>query len=134
MYKVRWAKAAVVYLVIGSIMGMVMSASGHFEYHPLHAHIQLVGWASMGLMAVMFHIFPGMEQSKLAKVHWYLYQVIFPLFMLSLATTIMALPIGEATIPFTGAGMVITLILTAVFIWQNAKVTSDTQAGTAKAS
>ena len=46
---IRFLKFAVVYLMLGMGMGMAMGITHHFEYAPVHAHINLLGWASLAL-------------------------------------------------------------------------------------
>lgn len=47
--------------VLGMLMGIGMGMSGDFTYAPVHAHINLVGWASMALFGLAY-------KSGLAKV------------------------------------------------------------------
>ena len=44
---VLWIKAAVVYLVLGVGLGIYMGASGDHVMVPVHAHFNLLGWASL---------------------------------------------------------------------------------------
>lgn len=44
---VLWIKAAVVYLVMGVGLGIYMGASGDHVMVPVHAHLNLLGWASL---------------------------------------------------------------------------------------
>jgi hypothetical protein len=47
---VLWIKAAVVYLVMGVGLGIYMGASGDHVMVPVHAHFNLLGWASLALV------------------------------------------------------------------------------------
>jgi len=44
---VLWIKAAVVYLVMGVGLGIYMGASGDHVMVPVHAHLNLLVWASL---------------------------------------------------------------------------------------
>lgn len=84
MLAIRWAKAAVVYFVIGVGVGLYMSLARMHVFGGLHAHVNLLGWVSMALMAGYCRAMPALETVKLARVQYWLYQVSFPLMMLGL--------------------------------------------------
>jgi len=44
---VKWIKMAAIYLVIGILLGIHMGKSHDHTLAPVHAHINLLGWASM---------------------------------------------------------------------------------------
>ncbi|MCR5878077.1 hypothetical protein [Phenylobacterium sp. J367] len=48
--------AAVLYALCGMLMGMMMGATQDFTLRPLHAHINLLGWATLGLMGAYFGV------------------------------------------------------------------------------
>lgn len=81
---VRFIKAAVVYFLIGLGVGIYMSSAQDLRFGSLHAHINLVGWASMALFGVIYHFFPKANNHMLAKVHFWLYNVGLPVFLFSL--------------------------------------------------
>jgi hypothetical protein len=55
-----------VYVLIGVVLGIVMGASGDFKLSPVHAHLNLVGWASMGLMGAFYALAGDRAPSRLA--------------------------------------------------------------------
>lgn len=101
-----------------------MGITEHFSFTAVHAHTNLLGWVSMTLIAVLYKLFPAMEESKLAPVHFWVYQIGFPCFVCGLAAMAMNAPRGLA-VPLVAAGGTVTLIgiiLTAVVVWGNVKV------------
>ena len=60
---------ATVLLIIGVVMGIYMGATGEFQYSPVHAHINLVGWASLALFGLVYRAYPELGARKLARVH-----------------------------------------------------------------
>lgn len=52
---VLWIKAAVVYFIMGVGLGIYMGASGDHLYVPVHAHFNLLGWASLALVGLIYH-------------------------------------------------------------------------------
>jgi hypothetical protein len=60
---------ASVMLVAGVFLGVVMGATHDFQLAPVHAHVNLVGWASLALFGLTYRAYPRMARSRLAKVH-----------------------------------------------------------------
>lgn len=48
--------AAVVYALAGMVLGIFMGASNDHTLAPLHAHINLLGWASLAVMGAFYGI------------------------------------------------------------------------------
>ena len=48
--------AAVLYALSGMVLGMVMGATQDFTMRPLHAHINLLGWATLALMGAFYGV------------------------------------------------------------------------------
>jgi hypothetical protein len=80
-----WLKLAVVYLIVGVGLGIMMGASEDFTLRPVHAHINLLGWATMALAGLIYSIFPQAGQSRLAKVHFWLNNLSLPVMAIALA-------------------------------------------------
>ena len=59
---------ALVYAIAGMLLGNVMGGSGDHTQMPTHAHINLVGWVSMALFGVFYHIWPQMKTGILPLV------------------------------------------------------------------
>lgn len=81
---IRFLKISVVYLMIGSVMGLAMGITHQFQYAPVHAHINLLGWASLALISLIYHLYPGVAQTRLAQWHFWLHNIGVPVFMVSL--------------------------------------------------
>ncbi|PLT32107.1 cbb3-type cytochrome c oxidase subunit I [Bacillus sp. V5-8f] len=81
---ISFIKSSVVYFLIGIGMGMFMSITHKFQYAPAHAHINLLGWASLALMGLIYHFFPSTGENSLAKVHYWLYNIGLPIMMIGL--------------------------------------------------
>lgn len=114
-------RVAVVYVVIGVIMGFVMGVTKHFEYHDVHAHINLLGWATLALAGVLYTLFPSAGNNTLAKVHFWMHNIGLPIFMLGLYLSV---PNNESVVPLIATGATITVLAIIVFalnILMNAK-------------
>lgn len=80
-----WIKIAVVYLLLGVAMGIYMGASQNFAMRPVHAHVNLLGWATLALAGLIYTVFPEAGESKLAKAHFWLMNLALPVMMGALA-------------------------------------------------
>jgi uncharacterized membrane protein (DUF106 family) len=121
MYAVRWAKTAIIYMVLGVTLGIYMSIAEKFDFRPVHAHLNLVGWASMGIFAALYKAFPELENSRMAPYHFWIYQIgsagmLSSLFSLVANIEISGKNIGEMTIPITSNLAFLGVIVSAVLI------------------
>lgn len=66
---------AIVYAVIGMVVGIMMGVTEDFNYGDLHAHINLVGWASMAVFGLVYRSYPEMAKSPLTRVHFWVANV-----------------------------------------------------------
>ncbi len=60
----------VIAVTIGMIWGIVMSATGDRSLAGAHAHLNLVGWATMALFGIYYHLHPQMNAHVLARIHY----------------------------------------------------------------
>jgi hypothetical protein len=87
-----WIKLSVVYLLLGIAMGIGMGASEDFRLHAVHAHINLLGWATMALAGLIYTVFPAAGESKLAKVHFWALNIALPVMMATLTMLLLGNP------------------------------------------
>jgi len=105
-----WLKLAVIYLMIGIGLGIVMGASENFLLRPVHAHLNLLGWATLALAGLVYSVFPDAAKSRLAVIHFWLHNIALPIMMGSLSLLLLGhrevVPILAAS-EFMAAGGVI---------------------------
>lgn len=58
--------AAAACLVCGVALGIGMGIAHDFQLAPVHAHTNLVGWASLSLMGLTFRAYPRLAEGRLA--------------------------------------------------------------------
>ena len=80
--------AAVLFVVVGMIWGIAMVASNNHGSMPAHAHLNLLGWVSLFLFGIFYHLHPVMDRSRLARTQVWIWIV---------ATTLTAVAVGFAT-------------------------------------
>lgn len=74
----RLLRIAVVYWVLGVSWGIYMGATQNFTDIPVHAHLNLLGWVSLGLCGLIYAKAPHLERSFLAKAHFWLHNLGLP--------------------------------------------------------
>ena len=80
-----WLKLAVVYLIAGVGLGIVMGSTEDFTLRPVHAHLNLLGWATLALAGLIYSVYPDAGKSRLARAHFWLQNLSLPVMMGSLA-------------------------------------------------
>jgi len=108
----RFLRIAVVYLFVGALLGLVMGITQKFVLAPVHAHLLLLGWASLALAGLVYHLYPSAGQTRLARVHFWLHNLGLPVFMVALG---MLLTGSEAAGPLVGISASVVLISLATF-------------------
>ena len=103
----RFLKIAVVYLVLGAILGLGMGIRQNFALAPVHAHILLLGWASLGLAGLLYHLYPAASQTGLARLHFWLHNLGLPVFMVGMGFVLTG---TEAIIPVVVVGAIAVLL------------------------
>ena len=99
-------------VTIGMAWGIHMSASQDHTMAPAHAHLNLVGWVTMALFGIYYHLVPAAAAKGLAKVH----------FALALAGVVTMVPgivfaINETGETLAKIGSVLTILSMLVFVF-----------------
>lgn len=71
-------------LLGGVAMGMYMGMAHDFQLAPVHAHLNLLGWASLALFGLAYCAVPRLAEGWLPKLHLLLSGVSAPLFPLGI--------------------------------------------------
>ena len=98
---VRFLKIAVVYLMLGTLLGLYMGGTEKFVLAPVHAHLLLLGWASLALAGLIYHLHPAAGETRLARIHYWLHNIALPVSMAALALLLSG---TVAAGPFVGIG------------------------------
>jgi hypothetical protein len=79
-----WLRLAVLYLIAGVGLGIAMGSTQNFTLRPVHAHLNLLGWATMALAGLIYSVYPKAAESRLARIHFWLHNTALPVMMGSL--------------------------------------------------
>jgi cbb3-type cytochrome oxidase subunit 1 len=101
-------RTAVIYVLAGMSLGIFMALSDDHSQMPTHAHMNLLGWASMALYAVVYRVWPEAARSALAVWHFWI---------ANLGTLVVVIGVAgimaghEQTFgPLAGVGAIVSLI------------------------
>lgn len=61
--------SAIAYALAGMALGIAMAASHDHTLSAAHAHLNLVGFVSMGLYGLFYHVVPVAARGRLARIH-----------------------------------------------------------------
>ena len=111
---IKLIKIGIIYLLLGMSMGVYMGATKDFTLQPVHAHINLLGWTLLGISGLIFHAFPQLERSVLAKIYFWLYNFSVPVTMVSLFLFVNGSPTID---PILGLGSMLITASAACFAW-----------------
>jgi|SRR5699024_10195799 len=117
----KWIKLAVIYFIIGIAIGLYMSASLDLRWGAAHAHVNVVGWLSTGLIGLVYSVYPKAGNNSLGKASFWLYNIGLPFLLLSMFMVRLPAMLGYAHIfTFAGGGaLALGIILFIVNVFQN---------------
>ncbi len=108
----RFLKIAVIYLFVGALLGGYMGATENFALAPVHAHVALLGWASLALAGLIYHLYPNAALTLLARIHFWLHNVGLPFFMVGLGAVVTG---HTAAIPIVSISASVVIVGLAAF-------------------
>jgi hypothetical protein len=120
---VKFIRIAVVYLVIGAVVGLAMGMSQQFTLAPVHAHLLLLGWASMALAGLIYHWYPAAAESRLSRAHFWLHNLALPVFMVSLGILLTGTETAGPFVAAAATAVLLGLVLFAANVLRHVKAT-----------
>jgi hypothetical protein len=114
---IRLIKLAVVYLVIGMTLGIGMGMTHNFLFRSVHAHVNLLGWASLALAALVFHVFPETARTRLATAWFWLYNLSLPIGMAAIALVLNGHKWAEPALIFSQVGIWVAGVMFAINVF-----------------
>ena len=110
----RFMLAAILFVLIGMLLGLYMGPSQDMRLVPVHVHLNLVGWATMMLFGLYYRGDAVAAASALARWHFWIAFV----GMAVMAIGLTGLYLGNASFELAAlVGSVLTLISILIFAW-----------------
>ena len=88
-------RIAVLFALVGMIVGVYMAASHDHALAPGHAHINLIGWVSLFLIGLFYERRPQLDKSASARLQVIIYTVGAVVVNASLAAVLLGNPGAE---------------------------------------
>jgi cbb3-type cytochrome oxidase subunit 1 len=107
-------QSAVVLAVAGMVWGLVMAISGDHSTMPAHAHLILLGWVSLFLFGIFYHLHPSIDRSRTALIQVWIWIAGTLCVTLGVALIHSGRAIGD---PFAAAGSMTVLADMLLFGW-----------------
>ena len=68
-------RAAVLFVIAGMIWGLYMAISENHATMPGHAHLNLLGWVSLFLFGIFYHLHPQIDRSRAALAQVWIWMI-----------------------------------------------------------
>ena len=124
---IRFLKIAVIYLFVGALLGGYMGATENFALAPVHAHLALLGWASLAIAGLIYHLYPAAALTLLARIHFWLHNIGLPFFMLGLGLVLTGHTAAVPIVSISAASVIIGLAAFTANVLMNLKATAGRQ-------
>lgn len=118
-------RSAVIFAVMGVLMGIAMAALHNHAQMPAHAHLNLLGWISLFLFGIFYKLHPASDTGLFAKVQVMLWIVGTLVLVTGVALIYAGSPSGEALASFGSVLVLIALVMFAVVVFKT--TARDTQ-------
>jgi nitric oxide reductase large subunit len=109
-----WFRIAVVYFAVAVTLGIMMGGSHDHTLTPVHAHLNLLGWVTMTLFALISMAHPAITKGPLATAQFWLHNIGVPVMLGALALRLK----GYAEVePVIGLASVAVGVSVGLFAW-----------------
>jgi len=115
-----FVKASLVWLALGVTLGVAMAAHpAWIAYRPAHVHMNLLGFVTMMIYGVAYHVIPRftgnpLHSRRLAGAHWWVSNAGLALMALGFALRV---HLGARATPVLAAGGVLSALGAYAFGW-----------------
>jgi hypothetical protein len=110
----RFMLTGILAVILGMLLGLYMGPSEDLRLVPVHAHLNLVGWASMMLFGLYYRSDAMAAGSAVGRWHYWVALVGIVLMIIGLA----ALQLGNTSLePLLIGGSMLTLLSMLMFAW-----------------
>ena len=113
-----YLKIGPTWLVVGMLLGIFMGVKKSFELAPLHAHINLLGFACHTLFGLTLRQWPGLASSALAVAQFWIFAISTPILAIGLYFTLTGGP--ELPTILASFGLLIGAAMFCLMIWRQA--------------
>lgn len=113
----NFLRLGVLSALVGMSLGVWMGANQDFVLRPVHAHINLLGFASMMLFGLFYRSFPAAAEGWLPKLHFGLSVLGFLISMPMLALILLGKPVLMPLLPVSEVMLVGSMLLFVIIVF-----------------
>jgi putative Mn2+ efflux pump MntP len=106
--------AAVLLALIGMVWGIAMAISLDHSAMPAHAHLNLLGWVSLFLFGIFYHLHPAVDRSRLALAQVWVWIVATVVLTIGVALVHTGRTVGD---PIAAIGSLLVVADMMLFGW-----------------
>ena len=104
------------YLVLGMALGIAMGMANNLQMMPVHAHINLIGFACHAIFGMTYRHWPAMKTSRLAPYQFWIFVVAAPVTLIGLVFLLTGGPILPTILG--SLGLLVGATLFCIMIWR----------------
>lgn len=123
----KWIKLAVLYFIIGIGFGLFMHYTVQLQWGATHAHINVVGWLSTGLIGVIYAVYPQAGNSSLGKVQFWLHNIGLPILFIGMMVIYLDVPrfVLDLLVWSGGLALALSVLCFIMNVFQNIHVETN---------
>jgi cbb3-type cytochrome oxidase subunit 1 len=114
----RFLQLGVLAALIGMTMGVIMGAKEDFTLAPAHAHLNLLGWASMMLYGLFYRVVPKAAENRLAGIHFWVAVLAVVVLIPSLAMFLLGHKEASPVLGVASVCVLLSMLIFAVIVFQ----------------
>jgi hypothetical protein len=114
----NFMRLGVLAALVGMSLGVWMGANQNFTLRPVHAHINLLGFASMMLFGFFYRAYPAAAKTRLALAHFVLAVSGFLISMPMLTLILLGQPVFMPLLPVSEVMLVGSMLIFVVIVFQ----------------
>ena len=107
-------RTAVLFLIVGVMMGLQMAISQNHNVIGAHAHVNLLGWVTSAIFGGYYALNPAKAERRLAMVHYAVYTLGVAMMAAALYLLLLGNPAME---PVVAVSALITFAGVLIFAW-----------------
>jgi hypothetical protein len=116
-YAAWWLRMAALYLVVGVALGNYMGATHDFGLRSVHAHVNLLGWASMLGFGLVVQHWADSLSPRLVAVQFWLHQLALPVMLGALAALMRGVTAAGPLVGLGSALVGVAVLAFAANVW-----------------
>ena len=114
----NFLRLGVLAALVGMSLGAWMGATENFTLMPVHAHINLLGFASMVLFGLFYRSFPEAARGRLPMAHFVLAVLGFLVMVPSLTMLLLGNPAVGPVLGIASVVLVLSMLLFVVIVFR----------------